>query len=138
MPDTTIGTLPTVRSVFNRSTGKLERQAKAKLFIRGPIPYDWMQSANKLSGKAGAVALALWFLRGLKNATTFAVTAEAERMAACSRQAFARGLKALEDVDLIKVSRAMGRRPIITLLQISERTDLFKVEEEVRFTSHPE
>jgi len=107
--------IPTTRLAFNSRTGKHVEKPKAVRFIRGPIPFDWMQKANALPGKAGAVSLALWFLRGVKSSTTFAVSAEAESLAACSRQAFARGLAALEAEGLILIQRKSGARPIITI-----------------------
>jgi hypothetical protein len=88
---------------------------KAKRFICGPIPFDWIQKANTLPGKAGAVGLALWFIKGVKRASTFAVTAEAEALAGCSRQAFARGLDALAFSGLIHIVRCPGARPRVTI-----------------------
>lgn len=88
---------------------------RAQRFILGPISFDWMQKANALPGKAGAVGLALWFIKGVKRSSTFAATAEAEALAGCSRQAFARGLDALESRGLISIVRRPGARPRVTI-----------------------
>jgi hypothetical protein len=107
--------ITTKRLSFNSLTGTHGEKPKAVRFIRGPIPFEWMQNANALPGKAGAVSLALWFLSGVKSSMTFAVSAEAEALAACSRQAFSRGLNALAAEGLILIRRKAGARPIITI-----------------------
>lgn len=107
--------IPTTRLVFNPRSGKHGESTRAARFIRGPISFDWMQKANDLPGKAGAVGLALWFLKGVKRSSTFAVTAEAKALAQCSRQAFARGLAALAAAGLISVQSKKGARPTVTI-----------------------
>ncbi len=108
-------TIPTTRLAFNPRSGKHGESTRAARFIRGPISFNWMQKANDLPGKAGAVGLALWFLKGVKRSSTFAVTAEAETLAKCSRQAFARSLAALAAAGLISVQPKKGARPTITI-----------------------
>ncbi len=108
--------IPTIRLVFNgRKHIHIQKKIEPK-FILGPIPYDWMKCANSLPGKAGTVGFSLWFLRGVKSSNTFAITAEANGLAACSRQAFARGLLALVDARLIEIKSRPGARPLVTLL----------------------
>ena len=108
--------IPTIRLSYDRHTGKHGVRTKTKPFILGPIPLDWITRANSLRGKAGATGLALFFLKGVKQANTFKVTAEAEQIAACSRQAFSRGLVALQDAGLITLQQRSGARPIVTIL----------------------
>lgn len=107
--------IPTQRLVWDPTTGKHREWKKTNPFIKGPIPLDWVMQANALPGKAGAVGLALWFLAGVKRRMTFKVTAEAERVAACTRQAFSNGLYALEDAGLIAVKRHAGARPEVDI-----------------------
>lgn len=116
MVSTDDASIPVSRRTFNARSGKHGVATKADRFVKGPIPFDWLRAANALPGKAGAVGLALWFLKGVKQSTTFAVTAEAEELAACTRQAFARGLLALADAGLILVTSRRGARPVITML----------------------
>jgi hypothetical protein len=87
-------------------------------FIRGPIPFAWVQAANTLPGKAGAIAWALWFLAGVKGTRTFALTREAQALAACSRQALSRGLAAMAAVGLIAVQPRPGARTVVTILDL--------------------
>jgi hypothetical protein len=108
-------TVPTQRLIWDPTTGKHREWEKTNSFIKGPIPLDWVKRANALPGKAGAVGIALWFLAGVKRSLTFKVTAEAERVAACTRQAFSQGLYALEGAGLIAVNRQTGTRPEVDI-----------------------
>jgi hypothetical protein len=103
------------RLSFNSVSGQFEEISHGKLFIKGPIPYDWMLRANLLPGKACAVSIALWFLRGLKCSDTFVFTAKAADLAGCSRQTLYRSISALEDAGLIEVTRRSGGRHQITI-----------------------
>ncbi len=108
--------IPVTRRRFDARSGKHVATDKAARFIKGPIPFDWQCAANSLPGKAGAVGLALWFLKGVKQADTFAVTREAEALAGCTRQAFARGLQALAQAGLIAIEARPGARPVVTVI----------------------
>jgi hypothetical protein len=110
--------IPTHRLAWDRTTGRHGKQKTTDLFIKGPIPLDWVTRANALPGKAGAVGIALWFLAGVKTSKTFKVTAEARRVAACSRQAFSHGLDALEDAKLISVVRRAGCNPEVSMRSV--------------------
>lgn len=110
--------IPTRRLGWDRTTSTHRERKTTDLFIKGPIPLGWVTRANALPGKAGAVGMALWFLAGIKSGVTFKVTAEARRVAACSRQAFSRGLDALEDAKLIAVTRQVGCSPEVTMLSV--------------------
>ncbi len=107
--------IPTTRYPFNRYLGKHEAGYKANRFIKGPIPFSWFQAANALPGKAGAVGLALWFLKGVKRSSTFALTAEVQSLAGCGRQATYRALSVLHEAELIALTRRTGARPIVTI-----------------------
>lgn len=107
------------KHVFNVDTGEfLTRKAEAK-FIWAKIPFGWMWQANRLPGKAAHVGLALWFLSGVKKATTFKLTAEAVDLAGCGRKALYAGLASLERANLIAVVRRSGARPLVTLITTS-------------------
>ena len=129
--------IPTTKLAFNPRSGKHGESTRATRFIRGPISFEWMQKANDLPGKAGAVGLALWFLKGVKRSSTFAVTAEAEALAKCSRQAFARGLAALAVAGLISVQPKQGGRPTITICDPPVRQPLTTSESSHRNAALP-
>lgn len=107
--------IASLRLFYNPTTGKHGPAGRTERFIRGPIPFLWMQRANELPGKAGTVGLSLWFLKGVKQSDTFAVTSEAKALAGCGRHAFARGLKALADAGLVTVQARPGAHPVVTV-----------------------
>ena len=106
-----------VRLTFDRHSGTLVPTPSKKRFIAS-IPFDWIQGAAALPGKTVQVALALCFLKGVKQSVTFKVTQEALALTSCSRQAYYQALNNLEQAGLIKVERSAGRRAEVTLLQI--------------------
>ena len=85
-------------------------------FIKGPIPFTWMATAHTLPGKAGAIGLSLWFLRGVRKAETFAVSREAMQLAGCQRGTYYKALNVLESAGLIRQRRRPGRRTLVTLV----------------------
>lgn len=108
---------PVSHLVFNSRTGTHDGPcAKAQKFIKGPIPFQWMASANALGGKAGAVGLALWFLRGVKRSLEVSITREAMQLAGCQRKALYAALDGLERAGLIRQKKQPGRRTRVTLL----------------------
>lgn len=106
--------VPEQRYVFNAATGQFQPHHPKERFVR-TIPFDWLRRANRLSGKTTTVALALWFLAGVKKSMTFRLTAEAVDLAGCSRGALYHGLAALEGAGLIAITRRPGARPLITI-----------------------
>ena len=96
------------RLVYDAGTGSLKPARSRSRFIRGPIPYGWLKTAFLLPGKAGQVAISIWFVVGLRGSLTVRVTGEAVELAGCSRQAYNRGLVSLELAGLIAVLRHPG------------------------------
>ena len=122
-PNTVLGKVGTsecaqeVRLTFDRHSGTLLSTTPPKKRFIASIPFDWIQAASACPGKKVQVALALCFLKGVKQSLTFKVTQEALTLANCSRQAYYQALNNLEKAGLIKVERSAGRRAVVTLLQ---------------------
>lgn len=104
-----------VRMVLDPHTGKWVETAAKKRFIAS-IPFGWIQLAAALPGKTVQVALALCFLKGVKQSLTFKVTQEALSLSSCSRQAYYQALINLEKAGLVGVQRPSGQRATITLI----------------------
>ncbi len=86
-------------------------------FLQGPIPLTWLSSAARLSGKAFHVGIWVWYRTGLKKLITVDLSLSAlEREFGVSHYAAARGLKALEQANLVSVVRHPGRKAIVTVL----------------------
>ena len=88
-------------------------------FLCGPIPLNWLTRAAKLSGKALAVGLALWFRRGLTK--TNSVTANQSLMSwfGVSRHAKYRALKSLEQAGLVRLQPRSGKGPMVLIQDVS-------------------
>ena len=104
-----------VRLTFDQQTESLVVAVPKKRFIAS-IPFGWIQHATALPGKTVQVALALCFLRGVKQSLTFKVTQEALSLSNCSRQAYYKALINLEKAGLIEVERPPGQHATVTLI----------------------
>ena len=107
--------------VLSRVTPRVrERQAppshkSGKKFLKGPIPYRWLEAAFRLPGRTLHVGIQLWFLAGMNRSGTVPLSLSRFELLGISRHAATRGLAALERAGLVSVVRRAGRRPIVTL-----------------------
>jgi hypothetical protein len=89
-------------------------------FLRGPIPLSWLGRACRLSGaKVVAVALAVWFLAGLrgKREGLQLTKATLKHFGVVDRSAKYRALKELERAGLIRAERRRGKNPLVTIVE---------------------
>jgi hypothetical protein len=82
-------------------------------FIRGPFPLEWVAKIRTVSGYR--VAMALWYLCGLKKCLTVKLSSIACKKLNIDRQGKYRGLKELEGKGLIRVARDHGKNPVVTI-----------------------
>lgn len=108
--------LPVRRLQFSIGTGTLVAAPKKDLFLRGPIPLDWLSLAAHLPGKTINLALALWWRHGMSKGKPFKLTRTALKKFHVERDAERAGLARLEQEGLIKVERKPGQRPHIEIL----------------------
>jgi hypothetical protein len=106
-------TLP-VPSQPHRS--RTPRHQRGELFLKGPIPWRWLELAAALPGRALAVALVVWHLVGLRKCRTVKLTPSKTSSLGLSARAARRGLNALESAGLVTVDRHRGRSPDVTVL----------------------
>lgn len=91
------------------------RHRPGEPFLKGPIPWAWIEAAAGLPGRALAVGLFLWHQAGCRRVRT--VRLNLSRLpGGISRQAGRRGLESLERAGLVQIDRAPGRAPTVTLL----------------------
>ena len=86
-------------------------------FLRGPIPLNWLSRAAMLPGRSLHVAIAVWFMSGLKKTRIVPISNITALQFGLDRNAKYRGLEWLEDAELISVERRAGRAPIVTILE---------------------
>ena len=91
------------------------------LFLRGPIPMQWLNDASKLGVSALWVGCVLWHLAGLKRSGTFPVSNLHMHRWGINRYAKSRGLIALERANLITIKDRGKRSPKVTILVGEER-----------------
>ena len=102
------------------------RHKAGERFLLGPIPMNWLDKASRSSGRGSAfqVAIAIWHISGLKKqARRVKLVSSVLRNMGINRHACYRGLRVLEDAQLIHVERHAGRLPIVTILDCSEPAD---------------
>jgi hypothetical protein len=96
---------------------RLPRHRKGERFLKGPVPWPWLQWAARLPGKALHVGVALWQLAGMANTTTVKLSLSwLETELGAQRDAGRRALGALEGAGLVEVVRHPGRCPVVTIL----------------------
>ena len=115
-PLTSNADVPVRRLQLDPVTGKLTLAPKKILFLRGPIPLEWLSRATVLSGKTLNVAIALWWLHGMSNGKPFKLTRIALKYLSVGRDAASDGLVRLEQAGLIHVERKKGQRPVISIV----------------------
>lgn len=108
--------VPVRRLNVHAVTGKLVVNLRKILFLRGPIPLEWLSRATVLSGKTLNVAIALWWLHGMSNGKPFKLTRAALKHLNVERNAASNGLVRLEQAGLIQVERKIGQRPFISIV----------------------
>jgi hypothetical protein len=108
--------MPVKRLQLDASTRKLVEAPKAALFLRGPIPLDWLGSAASLPGKTLHVGIALWWLHGMAKGKPFKLTQKALKTLNVERDAASVALMRLEQAGLIRVERKPGQRPAVSMV----------------------
>lgn len=107
--------IPVKRLQLNHASGKLAEAPKKDLFLRGPIPLEWLSQAARLPGKTLNVALALWWLHGMSHGKPFKLTQKALDRLNVSRETAGDCLVRLEQHGLIQVIRKPGCSPVIAI-----------------------
>jgi hypothetical protein len=105
--------------VFQSSSApsKPPRPKPGAKFLRGPVPLDWLSSAAALPGRSLHVAMAVWFMAGLRKSRTVPVGNVTGLQFGLDRNAKYRALEWLENAKLISVERQVGRAPVVTILE---------------------
>ncbi len=115
-PSTPDADIPTKRFRLNAATGKFTASPEKQLFLKGPIPLEWLSKASTLPGKTLNVALALQWLDGMADGKPFKLTRMALKTMSVRRDAATDGLVRLEKAGLIQVEQRPGQRPIVSIV----------------------
>ena len=101
---------------IGRAKAKKYKPKHGEKFIKGPIPWEWVQRAALQPGKSLHVSVAIWFLAGLKKSHEFSLSQSVMRDMGVKRHAAYRALEQLERAKLIEVKRKRGANPMIRIL----------------------
>jgi hypothetical protein len=91
-------------------------QRTSKLFLKGPIPFDWLRKANALGGSTGIVATGLWLYVGLNSSKRFKVDSKLDQFAGVTRQTRQHALHKLKYAGLINLTEHHGAYPFIEVI----------------------
>ena len=96
----------------------IPRHQGQEWFVRGPVPGGWLETALSFGGKAGNLALALWWLVGMNPVNPIRLTKQVLEKFCVSAKTSRRVLKKWERAGLVLVDRKQGRGPDVTLLPV--------------------
>lgn len=103
-----------------KAVEKASRKLITGRFLRGPIPLEWLMKAGQQSGQALHVAIAIWFLTGVKNTNSVQLSNKLLREFGVDRYSKRRALKQLSNAKLISVKQGRGKSPVVTVLECSD------------------
>lgn len=115
-PPSSDSDIPVRRLQLDAVTGRLTVSPNKVLFLKGPIPLEWLGRAAKLPGKTINVAIALWWRHGMANGKPFKLTQMSLKYLCVERDAASDGLVRLEQAGLIKIEKSSGQRPTISIV----------------------
>ena len=101
---------PTIRTGREKQP---PRHKPGEKFLKGPIPWPWIELAGLLPGKALAIGLAVWREAGCRNEGTVPLNLSNQRI---PRRTAQRALQALASAGLVSIQHRDGRPPLVTLL----------------------
>jgi len=114
------GTAFTAATEAKPKSNKPPRYRQGEWFLRGPVPWPWLETAARLPGKALALALCLWREAGYRRRRTVKLC-QGRVGLGLNEHSARRALRALEVAGLVSVVRKPGRGLEVTLLDKGER-----------------
>lgn len=120
LPDPDRLRLPSSATAPIRLSTRPPRHRPQERFVKGPIPWAWLDRAGQLPGKALGVGLVLWQKAGVTRKRTVRVCQARTTEMGLNEASARRGIRHLEQAGLIEVRRAPGQGLQITLLDVRE------------------
>jgi hypothetical protein len=91
---------------------------RTERFLRGPVPWSWLHQAMTLPGKALAVGVMLWQLRGVTGRRTVLFCLSRAATDGIPTTTARRAVRELERAGLVTVQRKPGRGLDVTILDV--------------------
>ena len=110
--------LDSTRLVYSEAEGDFVEAVPVKksLFLKGPIPLNWLRVAADLPGKALNVALAIRWHHDMAGGKPIKISKKAMDLFGFSADACRDALRRLEGAGLVEVTRLPGQKPLIKLV----------------------
>jgi hypothetical protein len=93
------------------------RHRNGEKFLKGPIPWTWLETAMAMPGKSLAVALVLWREAGCRNNRTVRLCLRGALPPGLNRWSARRGLQQLKAAGLAAIASKPGRCLEVTILE---------------------
>jgi hypothetical protein len=108
-----------IRKSWNKSAQAYGKAKQVDKFLKGPVPWWWIEKAVRLPGSTLHVGLALWRLSGaMKSDTVRLANSEMEALGV-DRNGKSRALKQLQKSGLVSVQQDPGK--ILRWSRLSEQ-----------------
>src|SRR5579883_3245631 len=101
--------LPDPHTLRRPPSRKPPRHRQGERFLKGPIPWAWLERAYPLPGKALHVALLLWREAGWCDARTVRLNLSGALPEGLNEQTARRGLRQLAGAGLVTIRQRPGR-----------------------------
>lgn len=111
--------LPADMTAPAQPTQRPPRHKAGQRFLKGPIPWDWLERAMELRGKALHVALVIWREAGWRKHRTVPLCLRGPLPAGLNEWSARRGVRSLESAGLVTIGRKPGHGLEVTLLDVS-------------------
>jgi hypothetical protein len=92
----------------SRPSKRPPRHRQGERFLKGPIPWAWLEQALRLPGKALHVALLLWLEAGCRGSRVVSLCLAGKLPEGLNEQSARRGLRRLEGAGLVTVRHPPG------------------------------
>lgn len=105
-----------LKALVSRPATKPPRHRPGEWFLRGPVPWPWLERAARLPGKGAVLRLSLilWREAGRQNRRTVKLSLR-QLPLNVSKQAARRALRSLEVAGLVSVRRLPGNGLNVTI-----------------------
>ena len=60
--------------VTSARRGVIQHQQSLRKFVKGPIPFKWIQTASLLGANEARLAWLLWFMHGVNRGASFTIS----------------------------------------------------------------
>ena len=97
----------------------IQHQQLLRKFIKGPIPFKWIQTASCLGANEARLSWLLWFMHGINKGSTFTISNKRAKEFGIERRQKLRALSSLKKAGLISIEWRLGKSQKITIKSIS-------------------